>query len=212
LEAIRSQATLGAVGDQHRYGKAPPPAHDILVASGTLEGQEILTFWAISFVMDEKSTININNNNNNEKQQQHQHQEGGAGFTLPAILQEAILMLEPWDLIVRCLPIALFGMNQWRHRRNVALKEQTKNIRPTTPQVLLPGDQDEEGHENNNHNATTSDDDNGPRKKTDRITTITNSAPIVAVQAIVGPLGGGGNDETGGSHYGGNDVTIGLEW
>ncbi|CAB9521534.1 member RAS oncogene family [Seminavis robusta] len=164
VEAIRTRVPLDAVWDQEFYGKAPPPAHFILVASGTQLGHEVLTFWAISFVFP-----------GNDQEPPH---PDSAGFTMRALLQEALdVEAMGADLSVFCNRAIL---NQWRHPRKVALKE-----RPPPP---APMDGSETGEDADETTTTMPDvlvEDDVPKSVYDRVTTITTSAPIVAMQAIV---------------------------
>jgi hypothetical protein len=171
LEAIRTRVTMDTEWDRELYGKAPPPAEYILVASGTQAGSEILTFWAISYLFAESSPS----------------VDGSAGFTLHAVLQEA-LDVGPVgaDLSFFCNRSIL---NQWRHPRKVALKE-----RLSPPSHSADGEDEREAvSEQEQHQREGADevgDDDAsdtPKSVYDRVTTITTAAPIVAMQAVTVP-------------------------
>ena len=174
LEAIRTRVTMDTQWDRELYGKAPPPAEYILVASGTQHGHEILTFWSITYMFAEEPPT-----------------DGSAGFTLHAVLQEAL------DVGPMGADLSIFAnraiMDQWRQPRKVALKE-----RPAPPP---PPPVDDDGNplfevtdDGYNTDSLVDDHVNDQPSVYDRVTTITFSAPIVAMQAIVVPVATGEGD------------------
>ena len=170
LEAIRTRVTMNTVWDREHYGNAPPPAEYILVASGTQKGHEVLTFWAITYMFAEEPPT-----------------DGSAGFTLHAVLQEAL------DVGSMGADLSIFAnraiMDQWRQPRIVSLKEQPKaKFPPPVDEDGNPLLEDETGEDNTMDSLLGDDHASVPTTVYDRVTTITTSAPIVSMQAIVVPI------------------------
>ena len=171
MEAIRTRVTFETEWDRELYGNAPPPAEYVLVASGTKNGSEVLTFWSVSYMFAEEPP-----------------NDGSAGFMLHAVLQEALEVGPVGN------DLSIFAnraiLNQWRHPRKVALKEQP----PPPPAVAI--NEEEEGGigEESTHREEERilDDNLKPPSVYDRVTTITVSAPILEMQSITVPT----NDET----------------